>query len=831
MRKNYLVSGLVIALAAFSLSVTGAYAQTVPLSHPVDWQQEMQDAADVDESSGFLEPGDTDFIGPDVADLNNNGTLDVVEFELLEALADPGSAFHDPAVTQALDDNVAQCKADFGTLITGVDDGFALVGGAMATLGAPGDFEALIEVAEFAGDFVANIPELTNYTQVPTAGACGDPDGDGVKTINEFNASDAACSDCVDRALDPNINDDGGDPYEVCTGGYSFFREGFAYEPNSGRIYQFVEEDVTWPDAQAAAQATTVAGEPLPGNLATVDSEAIKDFFVAQGFDGWVGGTDQAVEGEWIWIATGEQFWQGAADGSAVGGAYTNWNGGEPNNANEEDFIEINSQGGWNDNGTDKTNPYIVEFEGTYPDNNGDGIPDAFEDNNDDGVPDGLGVPSLTVEIDVISGQVTDMVPGVSTASLQANVTGAIEVSSYSWSVGDTAIASVSPADAESTTLSALATGSTTLTLEVEGTVDTDTGTEQSSGSTTLSVTVKKTTWVDLCSLDDTFAQQGAQLASAAAGAGLGLPGDFSQWDVELGVGDGVPDAWQLHLLAYVLCQEGIGALKTEGTALPAQQYLSNLDNWNSFLAQASALAEWLGTVQANETDLLTLAELVATESGGACDSDLGGFTVSEFLVLLATGGSGDPGDSDLDEVLSDFATVGAFAAFVDTLAGLSGLSTEMQATVVALIPRDDLEQLLQLTDNTLPVLQGLDACPSTDAQNLADSLANALGAAPAVEFGLLDSLEVFQLGDVKLPNEPFAGDGDFDGDGVMNAEVAAGVGSNGGDQDDFVAGATGEFGPFWPGNPNLPVGAPFGLAVLITTLGAAGVLRMRRKR
>ena len=52
----------------------------------------------------------------------------------------------------------------------------------------------------------------------------------------------------------------------------------------------------------------------------------------------------------------GRLFWQGTSSGSAVGGAYENWGNNEPNNAGNEDYLQISqavqpdgSVGKWND--------------------------------------------------------------------------------------------------------------------------------------------------------------------------------------------------------------------------------------------------------------------------------------------------------------------------------------------------------------------------------------------------------------------------------------------------------------------------------------------------
>ena len=95
--------------------------------------------------------------------------------------------------------------------------------------------------------------------------------------------------------------------------------------PNNGKTYHLLT-DSTWTAAQAAAVA-------LGGNLAIIDDQTENDW-IANTFDQfggvdrqlWIGMTDQAGEGNWVWV-----------DGSAVG--YTNWAANEPNDgAGGEDY-------------------------------------------------------------------------------------------------------------------------------------------------------------------------------------------------------------------------------------------------------------------------------------------------------------------------------------------------------------------------------------------------------------------------------------------------------------------------------------------------------------
>lgn len=80
----------------------------------------------------------------------------------------------------------------------------------------------------------------------------------------------------------------------------------------------------------------------------------------------WIGATDDVDEGQWNWnYSSGESelFWQGAIDGSAVNGAYTNWKANEPNDYQSnggEDYGVLEVGGYWNDEPVTTGLNYIV---------------------------------------------------------------------------------------------------------------------------------------------------------------------------------------------------------------------------------------------------------------------------------------------------------------------------------------------------------------------------------------------------------------------------------------------------------------------------------------
>ncbi|MEY4012270.1 MAG: hypothetical protein RIT22_1394 [Bacteroidota bacterium] len=139
------------------------------------------------------------------------------------------------------------------------------------------------------------------------------------------------------------------------------------YLPRNGHYYEYVPNlGITWSSAKTEAALKRFYG--LQGYLATLtaDDEAQLAGKQAPG-TGWIGGTDEGVEGVWKW-ATGPEA------GTIM--TYTNWNTGEPNNAGNEDYAHITAPGvgtpgSWNDlsntgasSGSYQPKGYIVEYGG-----------------------------------------------------------------------------------------------------------------------------------------------------------------------------------------------------------------------------------------------------------------------------------------------------------------------------------------------------------------------------------------------------------------------------------------------------------------------------------
>ena len=159
---------------------------------------------------------------------------------------------------------------------------------------------------------------------------------------------------------------------------------------------------LTWAEAKAAAESEggyllelNSYGEWLSvvafleNSFAAMSVEDRETFFATSyapsGGDAaylWLGGSDAAVEGEWRWANSGEQFWSGGVNGTAVNGAFNRWGKtttqqNEPDDSGNQDALalaletwpwvgnnpgfELGSAYQWNDISDDERLYFIIE--------------------------------------------------------------------------------------------------------------------------------------------------------------------------------------------------------------------------------------------------------------------------------------------------------------------------------------------------------------------------------------------------------------------------------------------------------------------------------------
>jgi hypothetical protein len=108
-----------------------------------------------------------------------------------------------------------------------------------------------------------------------------------------------------------------------------------------GHEYLICQELRSWDDANGGCIAIGM-------RLARVDDANENDWLydtirTGAATEVWLGATDRAVEGEWLWT-DGEGFWLGDDGGTAQNGLFSGWYFREPNNVNEEDCGALEAQ-------------------------------------------------------------------------------------------------------------------------------------------------------------------------------------------------------------------------------------------------------------------------------------------------------------------------------------------------------------------------------------------------------------------------------------------------------------------------------------------------------
>ncbi len=155
----------------------------------------------------------------------------------------------------------------------------------------------------------------------------------------------------------------------------AFYDSNYKYNPNNKHFYRYVAGNITYANAKTGAATYSYMGKT--GYLLTITSEN-ENNFVNNNISGtniWLALTDVTTEGNWIIDAGPELGTQiKTSNGQLTGniaGQYNNWCGGEPNDANNEDYATTKWNGGtcWNDlpNSWSEVQGYVVEISDDFP--------------------------------------------------------------------------------------------------------------------------------------------------------------------------------------------------------------------------------------------------------------------------------------------------------------------------------------------------------------------------------------------------------------------------------------------------------------------------------
>lgn len=143
--------------------------------------------------------------------------------------------------------------------------------------------------------------------------------------------------------------------------------------PYNGHMYKLTEP-MPWMEGRDYAASLSNVYMAIIND--EQENEWIRHTFGITGGDFYIGAHDLDEEGRWVWEETGENFWNGAGDGTPVEGQYSNWKDGEPNNYNDNEHVGAYyySSGTWNDlSGTSslpvllESNTGVLRFEGPLP--------------------------------------------------------------------------------------------------------------------------------------------------------------------------------------------------------------------------------------------------------------------------------------------------------------------------------------------------------------------------------------------------------------------------------------------------------------------------------
>ena len=310
-----------------------------------------------------------------------------------------------------------------------------------ANKSAPGQCGCGIADTDTDGDGVADCIDNCAAVANPTQDDCnGNGIGEACESFTDCNANSIpdSCDIASGFAQDCNANGKP-DSCDISAGNGSPYPGAVQWtiaSGGNGHWYQRFDTPVLWAEARDISAS-------VGGYLATVPT-AEENAFVAlinAGHDCWLGGF-QAPDScetncDWQWV-TGESW------------SWTNWDGGQPDNAGDEDQLQYwSGSNRWNDHRADIRFGYIIEWSTGLPtesDCNSNGIPDSCDissgfdadcdsngipnsceiaagalDCNGNGIPDACDVLSGGASVDCNANGIPDSCDIASGASMDCN--------------------------------------------------------------------------------------------------------------------------------------------------------------------------------------------------------------------------------------------------------------------------------------------------------------------------------------------------------------------------------------------------------------------------
>jgi len=344
------------------------------------------------------------------------GVADLEEFGMLSLiLADPAAPRHEE-VHAAFTVNAALARAAIGPWITGLTTSI-YDSGPMARQPIPGTdpqryygLDGIMAAYITMGEWNVYVGYLAGYEntqwgiEVPSSsegyqfvqelGMYGDIDGDGVPNANEYWASNPRS---FANALDPGVVESAVTWDVWACMDEPGLNARFWCDAVTERLYTMSVSQITWAEA-VYFEFAYPDGTPILISLCNIGDQNENDFVasVANRYEVWIGCTDAGRDighaapnpDDWYWLN----------DPGRNPMTFTNWHDGFPKGVDGvADCAVLNVRGCWQDVSEFVGAPpeprrrlAVFELAGTYPDDDGNGAPDAFEDKDGDLLPDGF---------------------------------------------------------------------------------------------------------------------------------------------------------------------------------------------------------------------------------------------------------------------------------------------------------------------------------------------------------------------------------------------------------------------------------------------------------